>query len=152
MLLVKPAATANGGTIATNLWNKVFEVPVEGEDLFDEDEEEDDQAAPLQHVTRIWAPDAIVNQLTGPFSDYTALAEVPRAMRALPDARSWASGQLWLYWSDPEVDAGEHRVLCKSRQQMVWTVMHVAERLEILPSEMWLLIFTFVKHVQPPTY
>ena len=34
----------------------------------------------------------------------------------------------------------------KSRQQMVWTVMHVAERLEILPSEMWLLIFTFVKH------
>jgi hypothetical protein len=71
---------------------------------------------------------------------------------------------LWYWWSDPETDAGEGRVLRKSRQQMVWTVMHVAqrlenmlvaeclenmhvtERLENLPSEMWLLIMTFVKH------
>ena len=59
--------------------------------------------------------------------------------------------QLRLWWSDPEVDAGEHRVLCMPRRQMVWMVMHVAERLEILPSEMWMLIFTFVKHGQPPT-
>ena len=59
--------------------------------------------------------------------------------------------QLRLWWSDPEVDAGEHRVLCRPRRQMVWIVMHVAERLEILPSEMWMLIFTFVKHEQPPT-
>ena len=59
--------------------------------------------------------------------------------------------QLRLWWSDPEVDAGEHRVLCRTRRQMVWMVMHVAERLEILPSEMWMLIFTFVKHEHPPT-
>ena len=59
--------------------------------------------------------------------------------------------QLRLWWSDPEVDAGEHRVLCRSRRQMVWMVMHVAERLDILPSEMWMLIFTFVKHEHPPT-
>ena len=59
--------------------------------------------------------------------------------------------QLRLWWSDPEVDAGEHRVLCRSRQQMVWTVMHVAARLDIMPSEMWMLIFTFVKHEHPPT-
>ena len=64
--------------------------------------------------------------------------------------------ELWLHWSDPETDAGEGRVLRKSRQQMVWTVMHVAHRLETtststvfsdVPSEMWKLIMTFVKHV-----
>ena len=55
--------------------------------------------------------------------------------------------ELWLHWSDPETDASYKRVLKKSRRQMVWTVMHVAERLEILPSEIWLLIMTFVKHV-----
>ena len=64
--------------------------------------------------------------------------------------------QLWLLWSDPQVDADQGRVLCPSRQQMVWTVMHVAYRLEsistspvfadVLPSEMWMLIMTFVKH------
>lgn len=58
----------------------------------------------------------------------------------------WVGFQLWLHWSDPEVDAAEGRELCQSRQQMVWTVLHVAERLEILPSEMWMLIFTFIKH------
>lgn len=98
-------------------------------------------------VTKIWAPDTVVNQLTGPFAEYSTLDEVPRAMRAAPDATSWAGVQLWLHWSDPEVDAAEGRGLCRPRQQMVWTVMHVAERLEILPSEMWLLIFTFVKHL-----
>ena len=51
------------------------------------------------------------------------------------------------FWSDPEVDANEGRVLSMARRQMVWTVMHVAERLEIFPSEIWLLIMTFVKHV-----
>tara|TARA_B110000003_G_C16117514_1_gene326409 strand:+ start:203 stop:475 length:273 start_codon:yes stop_codon:yes gene_type:complete len=55
--------------------------------------------------------------------------------------------ELWLHWSDPETDAGDKRVLKKSRRQMVWTVMHVTERLKILPSEIWLLIMTFVKHV-----
>ena len=61
----------------------------------------------------------------------------------------WHKNQLWLWWSDPETDAGEGRVLCKSRQQMVWTVMHVAERLENLPFEIWLLILTFVKVETP---
>ena len=122
--------------------------------MFDEEVEDkgEEQVAPFQHVTRIWAPDAIVDQLTGPFAEYSTLASIPRAMRAAPDATTWTGVQLWLHWSDPEVDAAEHRVLCRSRQQMVWMVMHVAERLEILPSEIWLLIFTFVKHEQPPTH
>ena len=113
--------------------------------------DDEDQVVPFQHVTRIWAPDAIVDKLTGPFAEYSTLASIPRAMRAAPDATTWAGVQLWMHWSDPEMDAAEKRVLCRSRQQMVWTVMHVAERLEILPSEMWMLIFTFVKHDQPPT-
>ena len=63
---------------------------------------------------------------------------------------------LWYWWSDPQLDARQGRVLSKSRQQMVWTVMLIALRLEItsvspyfadvLPSEMWMLILTFVKH------
>ena len=98
------------------------------------------------HIKRIWAPDRVINQLGGPFEDYATLTDVPRAMWVAPDATTWAGVQLWMYWSDPETDASKKRVLCKSRQQMVWTVMHVAERLEILPDELWLLIFTFVKH------
>ena len=101
---------------------------------------------PLVNVNRIWALDDVINQLTGPFTEFSTFAKIPRAMRAAPDAKTWSGVQLWLHWSDPEMDAAEKRVLCKSRQQMVWTVMHVAERLEIMPSEMWLLIFTFVKH------
>ena len=100
----------------------------------------------IPSATQVWASDAIINQLTGPFAKYSTLSEVPRAMRAAPDATSWAGVQLWFHWSDPEEDAADGRVLCRFRQQMVWTVMHVAERLEILPSEMWMLIVTFVKH------
>ena len=60
--------------------------------------------------------------------------------------------QTRMHWSGPDVDAAERRVLRKSRRQMAWAVMHVAERLEILPPEMWMLIFTFVKHEHPPAY
>ena len=112
---------------------------------------------PLANLTQIWASDHIINQLAGPFNDYSALAEVPRAMQAVPDAPTYAAGALYFWWSDPELDAGKGRVLSRSRQQMVWTVMHVALRLEttstspeladVLPPEMWMLIMTFVKHV-----
>jgi hypothetical protein len=105
----------------------------------------------------VWAPDHVINQLTGPFKNYATFAEVPRAMRAAPDATTWTAAQLWLDWSDPQSDAGDERVLSKSRQQMVWTVMHVALRLvttstsptlaDVLSYETWLLIMTFVKHV-----
>jgi len=77
-------------------------------------------------------------------------------MRAAPDATTWVGVQLWKWWSDPQDDAGEGRKLSPSRRQMVWTVMHVALRLEttstspeladVLPPEMWMLIMTFVKN------
>ena len=57
------------------------------------------------------------------------------------------------FWSDPEDDAREGRVLSRSRKQMLWTVMHSAykssEVLELLPvlePKLWKLVFTFVKH------
>jgi len=112
---------------------------------------------PLAQITMILAPDHIIKALGGPFNDYKTLAEVPQSMRAVPDATTYAAGALYLWWSDPQQDACEGRVLSTSRQQMVWTVMHVALRLEtdqpdadVLPPEMWMLIMTFVKHDQPP--
>ena len=69
---------------------------------------------------------------------------------------SFAAGQLQLWWSDPEQDAGAGQAVSRARKQMVWTVLHVAHRLEttvmestdVLPPELWMLIFTFVKHVR----
>jgi len=111
---------------------------------------------PLVQITRIWAPDHIINQLTGPFKYYTTLVEVPRELRAAPNATTWSGVQLWKWWSDPQQDAFDRRVLDRKRQQMVWTIMHVALRLEttstspeladVLPPEMWMLIMTFVKN------
>jgi len=106
-----------------------------------------DAFAECTSLEEIWVhKDDVIQHLTSPFAEYSTLASIPRAMRAAPDATSWTGVQLWMHWSDPEMDAADKRVLCRSRQKMVWTVMHVAERLEIMPSEMWLLIFTFVKH------
>jgi hypothetical protein len=70
---------------------------------------------------------------------------------------SFAGALHYRFWSDPQIDASEGRVLSRSHRQMVWTVMHVALRLEttstsptladVLSYETWLLIMTFVKHV-----
>lgn len=64
---------------------------------------------------------------------------------------------LYRFWSDPQKDAGPGRVLSRSRQQMVWTVMHsayksskVLELLPVLKPKLWMLVFTFVKNEQPP--
>ena len=99
------------------------------------------------HHAMAATPDGKLVCAGGQGAGRTALKSVATFTLEMP-----AGLQLRLWWSDPEVDAGEHRVLCMPRRQMVWMVMHVAERLEILPSEMWLLIFTFVKHEHLPTY
>jgi len=101
---------------------------------------------PIDQNTRVWAPDAVIAELKGPYEAYNTFADIPRPLREAPYATTWAGVQLWMHWSDPETDAAEKRVLKNSRKWMVWTVKHIAERLEILPDELWLLIFTFVKH------
>ena len=110
----------------------MFEVPVAGDDMFDEEAEDEgeDQVAPFQHITRIWAPDAIVNQLTGPFTDFTCLGDVPRTKRVAPDARTWAGVELWLDWSPPDA-AGytdKTRTVCTSRQRTLFVTMLSAAR------------------------
>ena len=128
--------------------------------------EDDDQVVPFQHVTRIWAPDAIVNQLTGPFAEYSTFASIPRAMRAAPDAKTWAAVELWLWWSPP-TEAGytnragvckDARIVCQTRHATLYTTTMAgseavkANTLPPLPPPIWLLIFGFVKHDEVPTY
>ena len=136
--------------------------------MFDEEAEDEGnaQVAPLQHVIRIWAPDAIVNQLTGPFAAYSTFASVPRAMRAAPDATTWAAVQLWLWWSSP-TGAGytnragvckDERIVCKTRRVMLFAATMAgftavkATSLPPLPPPIWLVIFGFLKHDEMPTY
>jgi len=98
------------------------------------------------NVRKVWAPDHIVKELTGPYEEFSTFSSIPRAMRSAPDAITWSCVELWLHWSDPQSDSTEGRVIPLLRQNMVWTVMHVAERLDILPYEIWMLIFTFVRY------
>ena len=60
---------------------------------------------------------------------------------------------LYRFWSDPGEDAGKKRALSRSRKQMLRTVMlsaykssEVLELLLDLEPELWLLVFTFLKH------
>ena len=120
----------------------------------------------LPEETRIWAPDHIVAQLTGRFNDCKRFADVPRALRAAPDAKTWAGVQLWLWWLPPTSFSGgaggrntdDHRVVCKSRQRTVWVTMlcglraEEAATLPRLPEELWLYMFGLLKHDQQPTF
>ena len=112
-------------------------------------------------VTKIWATDDVIVSLKGQFAACTLFNDVPRELRAAPDATTWAGVQLWLWWLPPDVLAGEGegRVACYDRRVTVWTVMlsayKASEVLKTLPGlepELWLLAFEFLKHVQPPTY
>ena len=125
-------------------------------------EEEFDPLLPAD--VKIWVPDHIVAQLTGRFNEYNRFAEVPRARRAAPDAKTWAAVQLWLWWlpptsfSDSVGGDASLQVVCKSRVAAVWTTMLAGLRTEKmatlprLPEELWLLVFGFLKHDQQPTF
>ena len=78
-------------------------------------------------VTRIWATDDVIAALTGRFEAYTQFRDVPRALRAAPDATTWAGVQLWLWWLPPSSFArscggggADDRVVCKSRVATIW--------------------------------
>merc|ERR1712166_814559 len=108
-------------------------------------------------VTKIWATDDIIKELKGPFAAYNQFADLPLPLRAVPDATSFADGQLWLWWLPPSSFYGEgndDRVVCKSRQITIWVTMLSAykssEVLDLLP-DLWELVFTFLKHSQLPT-
>ena len=118
------------------------------------------------HVARIWAPDAIVNELTGPFAEFSTFSSIPRTMRAAPDATTWAAVELWLWWSLP-TGAGytnragvckDERIVCKTRRIMLFAATMAgfeaakSGSLPPLPPPIWLLVFGFVKHDEMPAY
>ena len=123
------------------------------------------EQAQFRAVTNIWATDDVIAGLKGWFGEYAKFKDVPRALRAAPDA-TWAGVQLWLWWLPPtsfsrSVGCGctdnHHRVVCKSRKLAVWVTMLCGLRAEEtstlprLPEELWLCTFEFLKHDQPPT-
>ena len=123
------------------------------------------EQAQFPAVTKIWATDDIITSLQGSFAAYRQFKDVPRALRAAPDATTWAGVQLWLWWLPPtsfSADGGgggnNRRVVCKSRQLTIWTTMLCGHRavtsttLPDLPEELWLCLFGFLKHDQQPTF
>ena len=81
-------------------------------------------------------------------------------MRAAPDAKTWAAVQLWVWWSPPTGAgyADQDRTVCKPRLSTLFSTMlagsraATAEALPALPQELWVVIFGFLQHYQPPTY
>lgn len=107
------------------------------------------------NVVQIWATDDIIAALAGPFEAYASFADIPREMRAAPDATTWAGVQLWQWWSSPDVDRHDNRDISIQCLTTIWTVLHAACRtaeadsLPELEPELWLLIFTFLKNDRP---
>jgi hypothetical protein len=158
-LLVQPADA--GAAAAASVWSTLLDVPANGTDDDEDDPDVDEEEAPwLPSVTRVWAPDAVIALLTGPFTGYSTFAEVPRGMRAAPDATTWAAVQLWVWWSPPTGAgyADQDRTVCKPRLGTLFSTMlaglraATAEVLPALPQELWVVIFGFLQHNQPPTY
>ena len=170
-LLVRPggadAAVGADDTSNSNAWSRLFGSCIgiiynqnyDIEDSDDDEEVEGECGQILPDETRIWAPDHIVAQLTGRYNDCKRFADVPRALRAAPDAKTWAGVQLWLWWLPPtSFQSSGDRVVCKSRQLAIWTTMLCGLRAEKaailphLPEELWLYTFGVLKHDQQPMF
>ena len=117
-------------------------------------------------VTKFWATDDVILELSGLFEGYSRLKDVPCELLAAPDATTWAGVQLWLWWLPPTSFSGDvgggststHRVVCKSRQRTVWVTMlcglraQEAATLPCLQGKLWLYTFGLLKHDQQPTF
>ena len=117
------------------------------------------EQAQFAAVTKIWATDDIIKGLKGRVEAYNEFKDVPRALRAAPDAKTWAAVQLWLWWLPPTSFSGDgDRVVCASRQLTVWVATLCGLRAEKsatlprLPEELWLYTFGFLKHDQQPMF
>ena len=119
----------------------------------------------LPGINRLHAPDAVIAQLGGPFAAHTCYADLPPAMQAIPNATSWANGELWLWWSAEwwAADLGAPRRIpsrwpSPARRAVVWTVLLVGERLDDhhaesggIPPEIWTVVLGFIRHTVLPT-
>ena len=112
---------------------------------------------PPTTIARVWAPDCIIKQLTGPFAAYNTFKDLPRAMRVAPDAKTWAAVELWRWWAAP-THVGEDRLACFDRRRTVFAVMLSGARAEQrailprLPEELWVYTFSFLEHAEAPSY
>ena len=129
-VLIQPGVDVTAGTATAvddsnpSVWSRLFAPWVnEDYDAHDaEDEEEPEQLLPDE--IQIWAPDTVVALFTGQFKDCTRFVDIPRALRAAPDAKTWAGVQLWLWWLPPTAFSGDgDRVVCTTRQRTVWVTM-----------------------------
>lgn len=146
---------------------------VDNEDYVDYVDDDDNESTMLPCIKRVWASDEVVAQFGGRFSQFQRRAALPAGMSAAPDANTWEGVQLWWWWSHPRGvrnDGNQHampatvafakgdRVVCASRLTTLWATMlsgFRAAQVKIvphLPQELWLCIFGFLKHEQPPAY
>lgn len=115
-------------------------------------------------ITKIWASTALILELKGKYDTYNTFAEIPRPLKAAPDAKTWAGVQLWQWWLPPSAfrdsNGGvlDDRVVCKSRAITIWNAMASGFRasklavLPYLPPELWLRMFKFLKHDHQPAW
>ena len=158
-VMIKPAADNNAGdvdVVEAASWGELAGNVI-ADDLDGGLYVEDYDALPPTTIARVWAPDCIIKQLTGPFAAYSKFADLPRAMRVAPDAKTWAAVELWQWWSAPTY-VGQDRLACLNRRRTVFAVMLSGARTERLallprlPEELWLYMFSFLKHAEAPTY
>lgn len=155
-VIIKPAAADDGSDgdaeDATSWGELAGNVIADGPD-----EDYDDDATSSTTIARVWAPDGIIKQLTGPFAAYSKFTDLPRAMRVAPDAKTWAAVELWQWWAAP-THVGRDRRACFDRRRTTFAVMLSGARAERsvllprLPEELWLYAFSMLKHAEAPTY
>jgi hypothetical protein len=117
----------------------------------------------IPSMDRIHAPDHIIAHLGGTFAPFETMESVPAQHRITPShVRTWVAAELYLWWSTPQLGGGTDaaynaNLSSHSRRIMIWTVMlsgfRTAETTEVLPyipSEIWNLVFGFVKHTDIP--
>jgi hypothetical protein len=108
-LFIVPPSTAAATTIAATLWSTAFSYH-------------------LSHIARVWALDAIIAVLGGPFETYTRYADLLSTLQAAPARiQSWTGVELWRWWTPPDV-AGHFRRLSVQYRAMVRTVLLACER------------------------
>ena len=156
-LIIKPAGVAGNDTEGDNAnsgpWGVLAGNVIEDDDMAEVDAPD----SPPTTIARLWAPDNIIKQLTGPFAAYNKFADLPRGMRAAPDAKTWAAVAMWQWWAAP-THVGEDRLACYDRRRTVFAVMLSGVRAEKtailpgLPEELWLHVFGFLKHEQQPAF
>lgn len=143
-------------------WREIMQKPTKRNDEFWNIGKWPEQQEPaVLGVRRIYASAAVAQLLQ---KANPALASIPRELQALPDPASWASTQLWLWWSSPTAAGYAKRRLCKDsrivslrrRRLLFFTTVYAAAaarqhpHVPFIPPDMWPIIFTFVRHDVPP--